>query len=181
MTSNSSNFPFFEKSYIIFGRSQHQSLLFEALESCEERVILICPFINTNATDPLMPKFQKLLERGVKLDICWGWKAHIKSMIITGKGYWRFQPLDPWQYNGIRELHKFRQPYPEQFCLKLIGTHAKILIADTQFAVITSYNFLCSPPCDRDHNHEEVGVFTTNLRLIQDLIHCFDSSPNLIA
>lgn len=150
------------ESQLVFDRLGSRSVLLEALEIAEERVIIVCPWLNCNSIDEhLLQKFRFCLSRNCQIDIGWGYLGDRNKI---GKG---------WRYNALSDLQQLEQEYPNLFRLKLLGTHEKYLVCDHQFAMVGSHNVLTSGV----HSTErEVGIRTTDLQIIQGLINRFDES-----
>ncbi|MEA5543040.1 pentapeptide repeat-containing protein [Limnoraphis robusta Tam1] len=150
------------ESQLVFDRLGSRSVLLEALEIAEERVIIVCPWLNCNSIDDhLLQKFRFCLNRNCKIEIGWGYLGDRNKI---GKG---------WRYNALGDLQQLEQEYPDLFRLKLLGTHEKYLVCDDKFAMVGSHNVLTSGV----HSAErEVGIRTTDLQIIQGLINRFDES-----
>ena len=150
------------KSELVFDRSGSREVLIEALETAEERLIIVCPWLNCNSiNDDLLQKMRDCLNRNCKIDIGWGYLGDRKKI---GKG---------WRYNALGDLQQLEQEYPDLFCLKLLGTHEKYIVCDFSFAMVGSHNVLTSGVQSAER---EVGIKTTDLQIIQGLIHRFDES-----
>ncbi len=150
------------ESQLVFDRLGSRSVLLEALEIAEERIIIVCPWLNCNSIDEhLLQKFRFCLSRNCKIEIGWGYLGDRNKI---GKG---------WRYNALSDLQQLEQDYPDLFYLKLLGTHEKYIVCDDKFAMVGSHNVLTSGV----HSTErEVGIRTTDLQIIQGLIHRFDQS-----
>jgi uncharacterized protein YjbI with pentapeptide repeats len=150
------------ESQLVFDRLGSRSVLLEALEIAEERVIIVCPWLNCNSIDEhLLQKFRFCLSRNCQIDIGWGYLGDRNKI---GKG---------WRYNALSDLQQLEQDYPDLFRLKLLGTHEKYLVCDDKFAMVGSHNVLTSGVQSAER---EVGIRTTDLQIIQGLINRFDES-----
>ncbi|MEB3279629.1 MAG: pentapeptide repeat-containing protein [Lyngbya sp.] len=150
------------KSELVFDRSGSRSVLLEALETAEERLIIVCPWLNCNSiNDNLLQKMRDCLNRNCQIDIGWGYLGD-RSKI--GKG---------WRYNALGDLQQLEQEYPDLFRLKLLGTHEKYIVCDFSFAMVGSHNVLTSGVQSAER---EVGIKTTDFQIIQGLINRFDES-----
>jgi len=168
------------ESEIIFGRSGSRASLFKAIEETQERLIIVCPWLSLRSIDDqLLLKFIALLTQGTRIDIGWGYKHDIGKIISIEDGRCSIA-ADAWQnYSALPTLHKLQANYPNQFRLKLMGTHAKYWICDRKFAYVGSHNVLCSNTSYLDLAGDEVGTLHTSPRNIQKLINCFETQPDL--
>lgn len=105
---------------------EHQPLLREAIEHARDRVMIFSPWITSLVVDrPTILALRKMLERGVKLHIGYGLDDDRKAP----------KPIPS-------DLQKLADDYPA-FELKRFGdTHEKVLIKDSDFVVLTSFNWL---------------------------------------
>lgn len=170
-----------DESRVVVGHSGHRTQWLKGLKEANQHVWIANPWITRYGFDDEMIQGTiACLERGVSIDICWGFQRDIGSLIKPGNGCWSFSIPNPWQYDAISKLQKLRKSYPDTFRLKLIGTHAKVFLCE-KFAVVGSCNVLCSKPRRADNSREELGLLTTNRRDIETLMDWFEKAPNLTA
>ena len=109
-----------EEYQLVFERSGSRAVLMEALLQAQKRLIIVCPWLNRNSIDAnLMQKLRDCLNRNCRIDIGWG---HLSDRSRLGKG---------WRYDALRDLRELERDYPEHFRLKLLGTHEKFLVCDS--------------------------------------------------
>ena len=150
------------KYQLVFDRSGSRAVLMSALEKAQKRLIIVCPWLSRNSIDAdLMQKFRDCLNRNCRIDIGWG---YLSKRNKNGKA---------WGNSAIRDLRQLEQDYPEQFKLKLLGTHEKFLVCDSYFAMLGSHNMLTS---NTQGATREVGIRTTDSNIIQGLIDRFDGA-----
>lgn len=103
----------------------HPPLLEEALNHSSQRLMIISPWIRTKVVNQdFLKNIEILLKKGVKIYIGYG--------IGDGK-------VDP---SPIRRLTQLATRY-SNFVFKDFGnTHAKVLISDSKFVVVSSFNWL---------------------------------------
>lgn len=103
----------------------HPPLLEEALINSSQRLMIISPWIRTKVVNyEFLKDFESLLKAGVKVYIGYGF----------GDG-----KVDP---SPVRKLTQLAERY-SNFVFKDFGnTHAKVLISDSNFLVISSFNWL---------------------------------------
>jgi hypothetical protein len=109
---------------------EHRPLLEKSLSESKERLLIISPWIRANATNnDLINRLENLLKKGVVVYIGYG---------IGGSEDKKY-PADIKAEESIQNLAKRYA----NFHLKDLGnTHAKILISDNNYAVVTSFNWL---------------------------------------
>jgi hypothetical protein len=108
---------------------EHRPLLEKSLSESKERLLIISPWIRANATNSdFIDRLENLLKKEVIVYIGYG---------IGGNEDKKY--LDQKAEESIQNL---ANRY-ENFHLKDLGnTHAKILISDNNYAVVTSFNWL---------------------------------------
>jgi len=111
--------------------ADHPPLLKEALESSKSRVMIISPWIKGKVVnDHFIRSLERLLKSGVKVFIGYG----ISEQVTENP-----QPQDK---AAVKELQKLAARYSHFTFTRLGNTHAKVLIKDSEFAAITSFNWL---------------------------------------
>jgi len=116
--------------------SEHRPLLEKALKHARERVLIVSPWLTRTAFDAeLLDLVGRALRRGITVYIGWG---------IPARGD---NPADARQEREservIARLEDIasRQTRGTLKIAKLGDTHEKVLISDTRFAVVTSFNW----------------------------------------
>lgn len=105
---------------LVFDRAGNREVLLEALEQTQELLIIVCPWLSRNSIDAhLLHRFRDCLDRDCCIEIGWGYLGDRSSI---GKG---------WRYDALADLRQLETEYPNQFRLKLIGTHEKFLVCDS--------------------------------------------------
>jgi len=167
---------------LVCDRSQSRALLLKAAKEAKERLILVCPWLHWGIRwnhSELLDHFHTLLGKpNCSIDIGWGHYYDIENDKI------RYSPTSLRQslvthckmYTALPQLEKLEKDYPEQFKLKLLGTHEKFLVCDSEWAMIGSHNFLSSGDKSQER---EVGLWTNDPYIIDSLIKRFDQAKNL--
>lgn len=133
---------------------EHRDYLDRALKEARHRVMLISPWVRDEVLgDELATRLRALLERGVQLWV--GYGINRDGPNRRGKDV-----IDP---EALRRLQTLERDFPALLNLKRLGdTHAKVLICDSRFSVITSFNwlsFLGDPDLEfRDERGYYVGI-----------------------
>jgi uncharacterized protein involved in tellurium resistance len=122
---------------------------------------MACPWLTTWATD--IAKFEFILSKGVRIDIGWGSLEDL-AQEQTDNIIW---------YGALPQLQQLQEQYPDLLHMKELGTHEKFLVCDESFAMLGSHNFLTSGSSSPEF---EVGIFTKDPNIIDQLIEHFDTS-----
>lgn len=147
---------------LVFDRSGSRAVLLEALSTAQERLIIVCPWLNRSSIDAdIIQKFINCLNRNCSIEIGWGYLGD-RAQIGVG-----------WRYNALKDLRQLERDYPDLFKLKLLGTHEKFLVCDRVFAMLGSHNLLTSSAQSAER---EAGILTTDPQIIQGLINRFDGA-----
>lgn len=109
---------------------EHKKYLKYTLANAKEAVYIQSPWIRVNILREYQSDIESALKRGVKVQIKYGLK-----------------PRNRFDKIGIDEDSKnittqWSENYPELFILKSDDSHSKILICDTEFMIIGSFNWL---------------------------------------
>ncbi|MBD2043987.1 tetratricopeptide repeat protein [Microcoleus sp. FACHB-672] len=166
---------------LVFDRPGIRAVLEEALETTQQRLIVVCPWVSRSSLDSdLLRKFEAFLERNGQLDIGWGNLKDIDSGEFprkTGR-QWQSNDESDTLYDALNDLEQLQSKYPSQLRLKVLGTNENYLVSDSTSALLTTHNFLSA---NAGFPEREVGVLTTDPRIIQGLIDRFDDpvlNPN---
>ena len=149
---------------LVMDREQSRQSLLEALASVENRLILVCPWLCHHGFDlEIQHQLENLLIKGVTIEIGYGKLSDIEKGKLTG-----------FFYNTLKQATFLADKYPN-LKLKLIGTHEKYLVCDRSFAMLGSHNFLTSGVGEE----REIGMRTTDLKLIEKLIDRYEQAHDL--
>ncbi len=89
------------ENQLVFDRSGSRAVLMEALEKVQQRLIIVCPWLNRNSIDAnLMQKFRDCLNRNCRIDIGWGYLSD-RNRIGIG-----------WRYDALKDLRQLERDYP---------------------------------------------------------------------
>jgi hypothetical protein len=139
--------------------SEHRPLLQKALQSAQQFVLIISPWINRAATDqPLIKMIARAIERDVVVLIGYG--------ITPRPGETRKDALDPYVESQFEQIKSGANGANLQY-VYFADTHQKILICDRTFCVVTSLNWL-SYRGDKGIR-QETGIYSEDLGLIDRL------------
>jgi hypothetical protein len=136
---------------LVLDRPDSRKLLVEALNNCTKRLILVCPWLcHHSIQSDILKKLEAFLNKGGCIDIGWGNWNDIKEVqkVKLRRGSATRQDIltaFDWKYDVLESMEKLEQEYPNQFKLKLLGTHEKYLVwvnSDNSWAMMGSHNFL---------------------------------------
>lgn len=108
---------------------EHHDLLLEAITSAQNRLLIISPWIRREiVNESFLAKLVEALERGVTIYIGYG---------IGSRDEW--QEIDR---DCKRNLDRMNRTYGNFVFRRFGDTHAKILLKDSEFYVVSSFNWL---------------------------------------
>lgn len=107
---------------------EHPAFLQDALENSVSRLVINSPWITRAVVNAeFIKKLQRLLQNGVKVYVSWG--LGDESEEKTDKG-------------ALTALQRLMQAYDNLWISRFGDTHAKVLLSDCRFAIVTSFNWL---------------------------------------
>jgi hypothetical protein len=129
---------------------EHPPILDDALNTSNNRVLIVSPWITAAVVNgEFIRKIRTLLDRGVNLAIGYGIEENLKN----------YQPRHA--NSGERELQKLSASYDNFTFVELGDTHAKILIKDSEYYVVTSFNWLSFRGDPKRKFREEWGTMVS--------------------
>jgi hypothetical protein len=110
----------------------HPEYLRKALTKSKERILIISPWIRANVVDAA---FLRLVEEAAGRDV--------KFFVGYGIGERKDEPqASDADRDAERKLQNLARQYRSLHVMKLGDTHAKVLISDSAWAIVTSFNWL---------------------------------------
>ena len=124
-----------EGGLTVLSTDDHRPILKKALETAQEELIIISPWMNTRTVDDdICRLIGKALRRGVTIRIGYGIESEHKRPKKKMEDI--FQVTEKIkQHSSAEERHRLK-------IVDIGGTHEKILICDRTFSVTTSFNWL---------------------------------------
>lgn len=111
----------------------HPPLLQNALSTAEKRLLIISPWIRAKVVNAdFLRKLEALLRKSVSVFIGYGTSAEKDKT----------ENLFAADQLAIDKLRSLAQKYPAFNFTRLGNTHAKVLIKDSEFMAVTSFNWL---------------------------------------
>jgi hypothetical protein len=144
---------------------EHRGYLDRALAEAQQRILIVSPWIRHEVVeDQLIKRFREVLERGVELWIGYGIS---KEPSVRGKG------KGDADREAERKLRQLGQDFPDLFHISRFGdTHAKVLVCDSRFSILTSFNWLSFRGDAKLEFRDERGYYVG----LEDRVdHLFDS------
>lgn len=157
------------------------ALLTEALQTTQERLILIWPWSNQSSLDEvLIQKFEAFLEQNRRLDLGWCHIAERDENRFLGKmmrGWMKSSRHQGDLQQTLRLLLYLKRSYPDTFQFKVLGTNENFLVSDNTFAILgiadTLYPTTSFPEL-------QLKLRTRESAVVQRLVQRYDA-PNLEA
>lgn len=145
---------------------EHRRYLDRALNEAQQRVLIVSPWIRFEVVDDnLVRRFRALLDRGVEL-----WIGHG----ITKEGGYRAKAKGEKDRSAERKLELLRDDYPKLFRMTRFGdTHAKILVCDSRFSIITSFNWLSFRGDEKLDFRDERGYYVGLKAKVDDVFESY--------
>jgi phosphatidylserine/phosphatidylglycerophosphate/cardiolipin synthase-like enzyme len=112
---------------IVIGHDRHEDVVRSLIKDAKRQLVLVCPWVNYGALQPLVAPIRDALERGVQVFMLWGIKPD--------------DELDQQVRNALVQL---RSEFPARLFVsrRSSRTHAKVVVQDDRRALVTSLNFL---------------------------------------
>ncbi|MBD2663889.1 hypothetical protein B6N60_05123 [Richelia sinica FACHB-800] len=159
---------------LVYDTNESLSVLNQALQQVQDRLIMVCLWVRKQIVDnSKVQAIRNLLERGIRVDIACGYTSDIPDSLPEIEFY---NLIKRKEYSGLQDIYTLEVEYKTYFQLKFIGTHEKYLICDDKFAMIGSHNFLSS----KNTKIKEIGVYTTDEKIIQELIQHYDNTKPIV-
>lgn len=139
---------------------EHAPLLHEALQHASERLLIVSPWIRAGVVNAdFLNSLEEALKRGVN--------------VLLGYGSGVDEMEKPWDQVARNKLEALSFTYPG-FRMTFLGdTHAKVLIMDRDFVVVTSFNWLSFKGDPLKPFRDERGMLVRIRQTIDDLFESF--------
>ncbi len=132
----------------------HPPILEKALTDSQERLMIISPWITEQVVDSdFLDKLKTLLNRDVQIYIGYG----ISNKIDKKNNE-----------SSILELRALEKRYPNLSLINIGHTHAKVLISDRSFVVVSSFNWLSFRGDPNRTFRDEQGVLISHPAKIEE-------------
>jgi hypothetical protein len=136
----------------------HRPKLLQAIAEAQTRIIIVSPWLNLTAVNKeLQQAIRAALRRGISVLIGYGFGDDKYS-----------------QTQAIKALNKIGEQTGEKGQLlklfRLNESHAKIVVCDEQYAVLTSFNWLSFAGREDLGNRVEVGVLVRDAKVVEETI-----------
>jgi hypothetical protein len=143
---------------------EHPLLLRQALSQSKERLMIISPWITHHVVDNVfLMSLSALLRNGCKVYIAYGIGAD------DGRPGDRAQQKPPISFEAKRDLDELDRQF-KNFSFSFIGnTHRKLLVSDSKFAVVTSFNWLSFKGDPKAKPRDEFGFLITEPKSLEDV------------
>jgi hypothetical protein len=145
---------------------EHREYLDRALETASSRLIIVSPWIRHEVVDDYFVKrLRGALERGVEL-----WIGHG----ISKEPRYRSKEKGEADRDAENKLSRLAADYPQLFRLRRLGdTHAKVLVCDNRFSILTSFNWLSFKGDERLEFRDERGYYVGLTAQVDSLVQSY--------
>lgn len=135
---------------------EHPAIFDEAVSTATQRLLIVSPWIRRAVVDDaFLRNVQRACERGVQVSIGFGLGEE-----DAGE--------KPWDAEARQKLEKLAKELPLLDVRRLGNTHAKVLVKDSDFFVITSFNWLSFRGDPSKAFREEWGTIVRDPPLVDD-------------
>jgi hypothetical protein len=144
---------------------EHRTYLQRAFDEAKSRVLIISPWIKHEVVDgEFLATLRQVLDRGVELWVGYGLDPERPRKGKKGD-------LDA---DALSELRNLQRRFDSTFRLHRLGdTHAKVLICDSRFSIVTSFNWLSFKGDKRLHFRDERGMYVGLPEKVDDLFESY--------
>ena len=126
---------------------EHPRYLRKALDDARERLLIVSPWIRGDVVDAMfLLKVEQAIQRGVNVFIGYG---------LEGEQH-RESERDR---RALQELERLAAQYGRMHLVRFGDTHAKVLVCDRSFAIVTSFNWLSFRGDPRRSFRDERGIY----------------------
>jgi PLD-like domain len=126
---------------------EHPTYLRKALEDSRERLLIVSPWIRGDVVDAaFVLKVEQAVQRGVDVFIGYG---------LDGEQHREFER----DRQALHELERLAAQYSHMHLVRFGDTHAKVLVCDRSFAIVTSFNWLSFRGDPRRSFRDERGIY----------------------
>jgi hypothetical protein len=149
--------------YRLVAVAEHRGLLEKALAEAKERVVIACPFISAAAVNAeLVEWLRRALARGVSVLIGYGMGDENRE---SQGGF----------AAGVQRLEGLRARFKDRFTLRYLPSkgrpsHAKVLICDAEYFILTSFNWLSFKGDEGRAFRNEQGVLIKEATAVQEAL-----------
>jgi hypothetical protein len=146
---------------------EHPGYLARAIEQAERRVMIISPWIRSEVVDSVFRRrLRELLTRDIELWIGYG---------ITPEGGYRRGAKGEADKDAERALKLLADDFDNFHLTRLGDTHAKVLVCDSRFSILTSFNWLSFRGDAEPEFRDERGYYVGLSEQVDDLFGSYAS------
>lgn len=139
----------------ILSTYDHRPLLLDALETAQNNVVIISPWIKAGGlNNEILGRIERALQR--------------RTQIIIGYGISEKEDNNKWILSKLSDIQK--KGYGKRLhMVRLSNTHEKVLIKDNEYMVITSFNWLSFKGDPNRGFRQETGYYTESKEAIKQM------------
>lgn len=158
------------------GLHNSRSILEQALEQTQERLIVILPWSSqVSLDDDLMGRMEAFLQKNRRLDLGWCHQADRTQERLLKPIHQRWQLHSDGQddlQTTLQKLLHLKRTYPQVLQFKILGTRENFLVSDQQYAVLGLEEAIVGAT---NLPEVELKLRTTDEEAIQQFIQRFDN------
>lgn len=135
---------------------EHPGYLQDALNKSGRRLIIVSPWLRAAVIDHgFMTKLENLLDGGVEVHIGWGISSSEQEEPNADRSV-------------LRRLEELGTRFPSLNVCRLGNTHAKILISDDRYVIVTSFNWLSFRGDPKRTFRDERGTLVSDPKYVDE-------------
>jgi hypothetical protein len=151
---------------------EHREILERAVDTSTTRLLINSPWIHSSAVDrQFLRRLERRLSDGLEVYIAYGLDSERRTL--------------PGYREAEDNLQNLARSYRKMRITKLGDTHAKLLISDSSFLVVTSFNWLSFRGDHRRTFRDERGIMVTDPAIVDEqfrmIVQRMDDVDNAVA
>jgi hypothetical protein len=135
---------------------EHPEYLVDAMTKSRQRVIIVSPWLRGDVMDnAFMGRLENLLQRGVNVHLGWGISKDEREEPNADR-------------RVLKRLGELAARYRNLDVRRLGNTHAKVLLSDDRYVIVTSFNWLSFRGDPKRTFRDERGTMISNAGYVED-------------
>lgn len=144
-----------EKGVVRVETAEHRVLLERAFKHAKEQIIIISPWLAREVVVGLESAIREAITRGVWIRIGWGFSDETRDQVKEKAS----KEMADYLLSTMGGEQRTRTPEKGGLQIVRLGnSHEKVLVVDTNFCVVTSFNWLSFRADPKRKHRRETGV-----------------------